>query len=79
MKKTIIFVKTFLLCVIGAWIGAAVYRFVDYKMHPEVYAAQSAPWYTDILIQGIITAVLVIVCVIVLLILKRKKKRFIRK
>lgn len=35
---------------VGALIGRVLWVFVDYKMHPEIYAANSAPWYTAILV-----------------------------
>lgn len=55
---------------IGALFGHVLWVFVDYKIHPEIYAANSAPWYTTILVAlafwGIVilieAAVLLFVC-----------------
>ena len=31
---------------VGLFIGYAIYVVWDYNAHPQLYAAQSAPWYT---------------------------------
>lgn len=36
-------------CFIGAFLGSGVSRFLDFKSHPDLYAIQSAPWYTSII------------------------------
>ena len=38
--------------VVGVFIGYSVYSVWDYKTHPGLYAMQSAPWYTTLLIYG---------------------------
>ena len=39
---------------VGVFIGCGIYVFWDYKKHPDLYAMQSAPWYTSIFIYGIV-------------------------
>ena len=57
---------------IGSLIGYSVYRIIDFHTRPSFYAAQSAPWYTGILLQCAVTAVAVgIAAGIKLLIRKR--------
>lgn len=58
----------------GVFIGHAVYVYWDYQKHPELYALQSAPWYTSILVYGLGTAVVSIVFIILKWILKKKLK-----
>ena len=59
---------------IGVFIGRGAYVFLDYKKHPDLYAMQSAPWYTSILINGIFTIVLLIVAGIIKLAIRKKIK-----
>lgn len=46
-----------------------------YKTHPEIYAMQSAPWYTGILIWAVICSAVLLICLIVKLILRLNKKK----
>lgn len=36
----------------GTFIIKFVYTYWDYRTHPEVYAAFSAPWYTSVQLYG---------------------------
>ena len=54
---------------VGIFIGNAVYVFWDFNTRPGLYAMQSAPWYTSILLYGIFTAVVLIVSIIIKLII----------
>lgn len=58
---------------IGVFIGNGIYKFWDFNSHPDLYAIQSAPWYTGIILQGIITVIVVAISIIIKLIIKRKK------
>lgn len=49
---------------IGVFIGYSIYEYWHFKKHPGLYAMQSAPWYTSILVYGLFTAVLITVCTI---------------
>ena len=61
--------NTFLSCVIGAFTGVflarSVYTYWDYKTHPEIYAVSSAPWYTAILLFGVISGAIILGALIV--------------
>lgn len=46
----------------------------DYKTSPELYAAQSAPWYSSILFSGAITFLMVGVCILIKVVLNYIKK-----
>ncbi len=60
---------------VGVFIGHGIYVFWDYKVHPDLYAVQSAPWYTSILAAGIETAVVLVIAIIIKLIIRQKFKQ----
>lgn len=53
----------------GAFVGHAIYVYLDYRTYPGLYDMQSAPWYTGILYYGIFTIVPLIIAVIIKLFL----------
>ena len=77
LKKIRTFLKTFIFVELGACFANILQEVVRYKKHPEYYLANSAPWYTDIIVVTILTAIVVLVTFIVWLVLgyfiKRKK------
>jgi hypothetical protein len=58
--------------VITFFIVRSIFYIWDFIAHPEVYEAQSAPWYTGILLLGILTLGVVVVCAVIKAIFKRK-------
>lgn len=60
---------------VGVFIGRVIYTLWDFKTHPELYAIQSAPWYTSILVNGVFTLVVLLVCVVIKAIIKHKAKK----
>lgn len=46
----------------GAWTGGAVTQYLTFRQHPEISMVQSAPWYTGALLQGVVTAALILLC-----------------
>lgn len=65
-------------CFIGAFIGAlignGIWKYWDYKAHPDLYAMNSAPWYTGLLLNGIVTAVVMIICLIIIVVINKRSK-----
>ena len=59
---------------IGVFIGFGIYKFWHFKTYPNLYAIQSAPWYTELLLDGALVAVVVVVCIILKLIIRKKSK-----
>ena len=57
---------------IGVFIGSGLYKYWDFQKYPDLYVIQSAPWYTGILINGLLVLVLLAVCMIVKVILMKK-------
>lgn len=60
---------------IGASAGHVIYVCLDYRTRPGLYDMQSAPWYTGILYDGIVTIVPLIIAIIIKLFLWRKLKQ----
>ena len=57
---------------IGVFIGSGLYKYWDFQKYPDLYAMQSAPWYTGILVNGLLVLVLLAICMIVKVILIEK-------
>lgn len=57
---------------VGVFIGYGIYMICDYKAHPGLYDMQSAPWYTNILVYGIFTIVILLIAIIIKLIIRKK-------
>lgn len=73
MKKLYNILKIMLWCFIGVFFGSSFFTWYDYKTHPEIYAAQSAPWYLGIKINAIFTLIVVIVILTVMWIIRKKR------
>ncbi len=57
---------------VGAFLGYGLFVVWDYKTHPGLYAMQSAPWYTGIVLSGAFTLVVLLVCLVLKAIVKRR-------
>lgn len=51
-------------CLISGFFGYAGFTYWDYKTHPMIYEWQSAPWYTGILMYGVLLAAALTLCII---------------
>ena len=71
MKKLNTLLNTIIGAFIGVFIGNGVYVVWNFKTCPELYAMQSAPWYTSILVSGAVTLAVVVVAVIAKIIIKK--------
>ena len=56
----------------GIFALKALYILWDYRMNPATYAAQSAPWYTEVLVNGFYTVLILIVALIIKAIINKK-------
>ena len=74
LRKLNCFLNIVIGSFIGIFIGAGIYKFWHFKTYPNLYAMQSAPWYTELLLYGSVVAVVVVVCVILKLIIWKKLK-----
>lgn len=74
LRKLNCFLNIVIGSFIGVFIGFGIYKFWHFKTYPNLYAMQSAPWYTELLLDGALVAVLVVVCIILKLIIWKKSK-----
>lgn len=74
MKKLYRILQIAVWCLVGIFIGSSIYRYYDYKTYPERYICQSAPWYLNIEIQGVFTAIIVFAIIVSMWIMKKKMK-----
>jgi len=58
----------------GVFIGYSIYKYFDYVNHPDLYVVQSAPWYTSVQIQGLVTFVIIVIAIILKLLIKKKMR-----
>ena len=74
LRKLNCFLNIVIGSFIGVFIGFGIYKFWHFKTYPNLYAMQSAPWYTELLLDGALVAVVVVVCIILKLIIRKKSK-----
>ena len=61
MKRSYAALKIFWGCSIGVFLGSCIYRYLDFKARPDLYAMRSALWYRGLELQGLFTAALAFV------------------
>ena len=71
MKKLYETLRLFLGCDVGVFVGRCIVQYWDFKAHPDLYAMRSVPWYVDLEIQGIVTAVLTAVLLAVMWLVRK--------
>ena len=74
LRKLNCFLNIVIGSFIGVFIGFGFYKFWHFKTYPNLYAMQSAPWYTELLLDGAMVVVVVAVCIILKLIIWKKLK-----
>lgn len=73
MKKPIDQVLNEIIGIFGGFfVGHCIYVVWNRIMHPDIYAAQSAPWYTSILLWGAVTAVVLLTILIIKWLIRKK-------
>ncbi|MCD8067258.1 MAG: hypothetical protein LUE06_02520 [Oscillospiraceae bacterium] len=71
MKKLNIFLNILIGAFVGVFVGHGIYVCWDFKTHPDLYAAWSAPWYTSILAYGAAALAVVVVAVVAKIVIKK--------
>lgn len=71
MKFLYKLLKNLICATAGLFSGYALYEILFYRNHPEIYAMNSAPWYTNILVYGAAALVICLVLGAVMWILKK--------
>lgn len=59
----------------GVFLGHAILEMWRYNSRPELYAMQSAPWYTSILVHGAFTVAVLAICMVLKAIWKYYTKK----
>ncbi len=59
----------------GVFLGHGILEVWNFKTRPELYAMQSAPWYTSILVYGAFTVVVLAVCMALKVVLRYFARR----
>ena len=72
MKKLYGTLKIFLGCMVGVFLGSCIYRYWDFKVHPDLYAMQSAPWYLPLKIQGPFTVGIAVIVLAAMWLVRKK-------
>ena len=72
MKHLYRILKILLWSVIGVFIGSSLYKWYDYKTHPDLYTMQSAPWYLSIEFSAVLTMTAVIIILLIMWMIKKK-------
>ncbi len=57
---------------VGVFIGSGLYSYWHFQKYPGLYAMQSAPWYTHVLVQGAFLLLTLAVCLLIKGILRKK-------
>lgn len=76
MKKLDQILNILMGAFIGVFLGHGLWQYWNYHRYPDLYAMQSAPWYTSILVYGAFAAGVVIIALLLKWILgKASQKR----
>ena len=75
MKRLNTVLNTIMGSFFGVFVGHSICVIWNFKRHPELYAMQSAPWYTSILVYGVMTVAILVICAVIKLILKYLMKK----
>jgi cytosine/uracil/thiamine/allantoin permease len=59
---------------IGVFIAHSIYKYLDYTKNPDLYRAQSAPWYTSIQVNGLVVALIIFIVIVIKLLIKKKMR-----
>ncbi len=59
---------------VGVIVGHAIYVYWEYRKYPDLYTMQSAPWYTSIVVYGLVTAIVLLITIVLKCIVRKKLK-----
>ena len=64
-----------LWCAVGVFAGTSLYVVFDYIARPDLYAMASAPWYSAIIVNALLSAAVIGLLLIGRLLIRRRLKR----
>ena len=59
----------------GVFLGRGLFVIWNFRTHPDLYAMQSAPWYTSILVEGALTLVVLLACMGIKAVIAHQKNK----
>ncbi len=71
MRRLQIGLTAMIVSILASFSGYTAYSFWHYLTYPEVHLAESAPWYTGVILYGAIALLTIIICTLLKLILRR--------
>lgn len=71
MKKLNNFLNILIGATVGVLIGRGIYAYWNFKIYPDLYVMQSAPWYTSVLVYGAVSLVVVMASIVTKVIIKK--------
>ena len=74
LKKLNTFLNIVIGLSLGSLIGYCVYTFNSHLKNPDIYATYSAPWYTGIIIYGMLTTALILISIAIKYAIKNRKE-----
>ena len=74
LKKMNAILNIIIILLIGFFAGHGIYAFYHNRTPPDLYAKQTAPWNTGIIVYGIITILVLTAAFGMKLIIRRKLK-----
>ena len=75
LKRLYDILSVALWCAVGVFTGTSLYVVFDYIAHPDLYAMASAPWYSAIIVNALLSATVIVLLLIVRLLIKHCLKR----
>lgn len=61
---------------VGVFVGYAIYVRWEHGKYPDLYAMQSAPWYTSIVVYGLVTTIILLITMVLKGIVRKKLKNY---
>lgn len=74
LKKINLLLNIIMVIFTGAFIGYGIFKYWDYKAHPDLYAVTSFPWYTSLQLYGMLLAVILIIAAVLKILIRGRIK-----
>lgn len=71
-KNPYTFLKNLTGSIIGIYAGYCLATYINYRRHPQLYALQSAPWYTELILAGILAGSVCLILAGIRYLMKKK-------
>ncbi len=75
LKRIYDILRVALWCAVGFFVGTSLYVVFDHIAHPDLYAMASAPWYSAIIVNALLSAVVIALLLAVRFCIGRRLKR----